>query len=156
MKKIVHALILGFLFVSCGQNQSTASKETNQFFGDKITEENAIDVSELATKMGDAKEMEVKLTGVIDEVCQKKGCWMTLKNSNGESLRVTFKDYAFFMPKDGSGRVAIAEGIAKVEETSVADLQEYAKDAGKSAEEIAAITEPEKELVFEASGVILK
>jgi hypothetical protein len=81
---------------------------------------------------------------------------MTLKNANGESLRITFKDYAFFMPKDGSGRVAIAEGIAKVEETSVADLQEYAKDAGKSAEEIAAITESEKELVFEASGVILK
>jgi hypothetical protein len=60
------------------------------------------------------------------------------------------------MPKDASGRTAIVDGIAKVEETSVADLQEYAKDDGKSKEEIAAITEPKRELVFEAKGVIIK
>jgi hypothetical protein len=60
------------------------------------------------------------------------------------------------MPKDAAGRTAIISGIAKVEETSIADLQEYAKDAGKSKEEIAAITEPKQELAFEASGVILK
>jgi len=106
--------------------------------------------------MGDKKEMNVKLTGSIEAVCQKKGCWMELTNEGAEPLRVTFKDYAFFMPKDASGKTAIIEGIAKVEETSVADLQEYAKDAGKTKEEIAAIKEPKKELAFEANGVILR
>jgi hypothetical protein len=81
---------------------------------------------------------------------------MDIKNPNGEAVRITFKDYGFFMPKDASGKKAIMLGIAKVEETSIADLQEYAKDAGKSAEEIKAITSPKKELVFEASGVILQ
>jgi hypothetical protein len=81
---------------------------------------------------------------------------MELKNNDGTSLRVTFKDYSFFMPKDGAGLTAIVDGIAKVEVTSVADLQEYAKDDGKSKEDIAKITEPLKELVFEAKGVILK
>ena len=38
----------------------------------------------------------------------------------------------------------------------IADLKEYAKDDGKGESEIAAITAPKKELVFEASGVILK
>jgi hypothetical protein len=81
---------------------------------------------------------------------------MELKNADGTTMRVTFKDYAFFMPKDASGRIAIVDGMAKVEETSVADLREYAKDDGKSKEEIEAINQPETELVFEASGVILK
>ncbi|MBK8328994.1 MAG: DUF4920 domain-containing protein [Bacteroidetes bacterium] len=31
-------------------------------------------------------------------MCQKKGCWMELKNNDGTTLRVTFKDYGF-MPK---------------------------------------------------------
>jgi hypothetical protein len=60
------------------------------------------------------------------------------------------------MPKDAAGKKAIMLGVAKVEETSIADLQEYAKDAGKSTEEVKAITATKKELVFEASGVILQ
>jgi hypothetical protein len=27
---------------------------------------------------------------------------MELKNADGTAMRVTFKDYAFFMPKDGA------------------------------------------------------
>jgi hypothetical protein len=100
--------------------------------------------------------LNCKISGEIEAVCQKKGCWMDIKNPSGESVRITFKDYGFFMPKDASGKKAIMLGVAKVEETSVADLQEYAKDAGKSEAEVKAIAAPEKELVFEASGVILQ
>jgi hypothetical protein len=34
-------------------------------------------------------------------------------------------------------------------------LRHYAKDAGKSAKEIAAITKPEQQLNFEADGVLV-
>ncbi|MCC7029979.1 MAG: DUF4920 domain-containing protein [Chitinophagaceae bacterium] len=81
---------------------------------------------------------------------------MELKNSDGSSMRVTVKDYAFCMPKDCAGKTEIVEGVAKIEVTSVADLQEYAKDDGQTKEEIAAIKEPKSELVFEAKGVILQ
>ena len=121
-----------------------------------ITPDSAKPVTELKAMLGDKKELKVKLTGDVEAVCQKKGCWMNLKNANGEKLRVTFKDYKFFVPKDCAGKTAVVEGVASVEETSVAELQEFAKDAGKSKEEIAAIKAPKKELVFEASGVILR
>ena len=39
--------------------------------------------------------------------------------------------------------------------TSVSKLQHYAKDAGKSDEEVAKITEPKSEIVFTASGVLV-
>ncbi len=60
------------------------------------------------------------------------------------------------MPMDCSGKTAIVEGVAKIDITSIADLKEFAKDDKQSKEQIAAIKEPKKELVFEASGVILK
>jgi hypothetical protein len=60
------------------------------------------------------------------------------------------------MPMDCSGKTAIVDGVAKIEVTSIADLKEFAKDDNQTKEEIAAIKEPKSELVFEASGVILK
>ena len=47
------------------------------------------------------------------------------------------------------------EGVAYKEETSVDELKHYAEDAGKTAEEIAAITEPVSEKKFMATGVVL-
>lgn len=171
MKKMFVFATVAFFLFSCGNgNQGKApaadslqgapiadtSSVSAQFFGEKITDEGAISLSELKTQMGDKKEMNVKLVGEIESVCQKKGCWMKIKNDAGDIIHVTFKDYGFFMPKDASGRTAIMEGIAKIEETSVADLQEYAKDANKSEQEVAAIKEPKTELTFEAKGVIIK
>lgn len=165
MKRIFVIGAVAFLF-ACGNStpkqenttlvDSTATAASEQFFGDKITAENATPIADLKTLMGDKTELPVKLQASVDAVCQKKGCWMDLKTAEGETMRVTFKDYGFFVPKDAAGKEAIVEGVAKIEETSVADLKEYAKDAGKSKEEIEAIKEPKKELVFEASGVILK
>jgi len=165
MYKLISFLFLAVLFVACNDKSAeNPDKKTNteasagapQFFGEKITEEGAVPTDSLAALMGQDTMKNCKLSGTIDAVCQKKGCWMELKNASGANIRVTFKDYAFFMPKDASGKTAIVDGFGKVEVTSVADLQEYAKDDGKSKEEIAAIKEPLKELVFEAKGVILK
>ena len=94
------------------------------------------------------------MKGKIVDVCAKKGCWMTL-DMGEETVMVRFKDYGFFVPTDASGEVVI-NGKAFVNEISVDDLKHYAEDAGKSAEEIAKITEPEITMSFEADGVLLK
>lgn len=165
MKKITLLVIASAFIFSCNEAskdiETTKTIETvttteQQFFGEKITAENAKPVDSLKSMMGSNTELNCKLTGKVDAVCQKKGCWMELKNADGTTMRVTFKDYGFFMPKDCSGKTAIVDGIAKVEVTSVEDLKEYAKDDGKKKEEIDAIKEPQQELVFEAKGVILQ
>ncbi|MFN4082285.1 MAG: DUF4920 domain-containing protein [Bacteroidia bacterium] len=167
MKKILASLYVIAIFASCGSNENNQNKKSKveaagmdtvgmEYFGEKINHENTMSLAQLKKEMEGKTEMNVKLLAKVDEVCQKKGCWMNLTDGEGNSIRVTFKDYGFFMPLDAAGRLAIVEGIAKIEETSIEDLKEYAKDAGKTKEEIDAITEPEKELVFEASGVILK
>jgi hypothetical protein len=81
---------------------------------------------------------------------------MKVKTTDGQTMRVSFKDYGFFVPKDIAGKTVVIDGEAKMKTTSVAELQHYAEDAGKSKAEIAKITEPKHELTFVADGVIVK
>ena len=161
MKYLVISFFALLAFSSC-QNASSeqkplaAEKTKADFFGEKITEDQAKPTDSLKTMMGSQQELPCKLSGKIGAVCQKKGCWMDLKNADGSTLHVTFKDYGFFMPKDAAGRTAIIDGVARMEETSVDELKEIASDAGKSKAEIDAINTPQKEITFEAKGVILK
>ncbi|MCF2487080.1 DUF4920 domain-containing protein [Dyadobacter sp. CY347] len=130
--------------------------QTPNHFGKEINENKVIEASALPEKMGDKTEMAAKVSGQVESVCQVKGCWMAVKLDNGETMRVMFKDYAFFVPKDISGKTVIFEGQAQKKTIPVEHLQHYAKDAGQSKEEIEKITEPKEELTFIADGVIVK
>lgn len=126
------------------------------YHGKKITSAGAIPAAELTTKMADKTEMPAKVEGTVESVCKVKGCWMKVKTGDGQTMRVTFKDYGFFVPKDIVGKTVVVEGTAETTTTPVADLRHFAEDAGKSKEEIAKITQPEKALTFVADGVIVK
>ncbi len=140
--------------------QETEKKEmAYQPFGDEITAENALTSSELSERYSSLKDgdtISIKFAGKIGEVCQKKGCWMTVALNDDQTTMVRFKDYGFFVPMNAGERNAVMEGKAFVRETSVEELKHYAKDAGKSEEEIAKITAPKREFAFEASGVLIE
>ncbi|CAG5068410.1 hypothetical protein DYBT9623_01141 [Dyadobacter sp. CECT 9623] len=149
MKKLFILLSLAVAgFAANAQNAST--------FGKEVNDKKAIEASALPAEMGDKAEMEAKVSGTVESVCQVKGCWMKVKMENGETMRVMFKDYAFFVPKDIAGKTVVFEGEAQKKMVPVEHLQHYAKDAGQSKEEIAKITEPKQELTFIADGVLVK
>lgn len=154
-----------FFAVSCGDSANTtasdsanedSTKVSYEYYGDTITADGAIPASELIAKVGSAQSMNLKVEGKIESCCQKKGCWTEVFVNDSETVHVTFKDYAFFLPKDAGGRTIIMEGVAMYDTTNVEMLKHLASDAGKSQEEIDKITEPEFELVFEASGVLIR
>ena len=61
------------------------------------------------------------------------------------------------VPKNGiEGKRTIINGNISVDTLSVAQLQHYAEDAGKSKEEIDLITEPKITISFLADGVLIK
>lgn len=134
---------------------STAPDGSRSFHGLRIDEAQAVSVSEFA-ETGISEE-QVKLAGKVEDVCQMKGCWMTVKLPDGEKMRITFQDYGFFVPTDASGKTAIMEGYATLDTTSVADLRHFAEDGGMTPEEAAKkYTEPKVEYAFKATGVIIK
>ncbi|WP_297337434.1 DUF4920 domain-containing protein [Algoriphagus sp.] len=95
------------------------------------------------------------IQGEIKEVCASKGCWLTMDLPNGESMRVTFKNYGFFVPTNSQGFPVLLKGVGTLVETDVETLRHYAEDEGKSPKEIEAITQPKKEITFEAEAVII-
>ena len=147
MKKLL-AIFLVILAVSFARAQSN--------FGKQIDDRKAIAAETLPAKMGDKSEMQAKVTGTVESVCQVKGCWMKVNLDNGETMRVMFKDYAFFVPKDIAGKTVFIAVDANNTTVPVEHLKHYAQDAGKSKEEIAKIIEPKDELTFIADGVIVK
>ncbi len=149
MKKIFSILAVSIISFA-------AYAQSDAHFGKEITDKKAIAASILPEKMGEKENMEAKVTGTVESVCQVKGCWMKVKMADGETMRVMFKDYSFFVPKDIAGKTVIFQGEAQKKTVPVEHLKHYALDAGKSQEEIAKITEPKDELTFIAEGVIVK
>jgi hypothetical protein len=134
----------------------SCTKTEDKFFGDIITKEGISELS-LSSLLEDKSETKAKLKGEIVTTCAKKGCWMTVKMNDGQEMRVTFKDYGFFVPKNGvEGQMTVVEGIVKKETTDIETLKHYAQDAGKGEEEIAQITTPKEEFTFVADGVIIQ
>lgn len=127
-------------------------------FGDKILADKALSQADMlkkysALKPGDT--VNIKFRSTIKDVCQKKGCWMSLELPNGKESFVKFKDYGFFVPLNAAKSEAVVNGKAFVSEISVAQLKHYAKDGGKSEAEIAKITEPKRTYGFLADGVLI-
>ena len=160
MKKIQFItllLLVAAVWVSCKQAPA-AEAETNSFGAGVSKPDAAVSFAEVNTQLETADSVMVVMRAKVGEVCQAKGCWMNVVDAAGTAegeMFVQFQDYGFFMPKDIAGREVIVEGKAYKQETSVEELKHYAEDAGKSAEEIAAITEPVMEKKFMATGVVL-
>lgn len=161
MKKLLICLAFLTAFISCKEEPKenvVASNENYASYGTVITADNALSqekVSEIYKDLKEGDTANVKFISRIESVCQKKGCWVNLALDNNETAAVKFKDYGFFVPLDSQGKEVIIEGKAFLKEESVADLQHLAEDAGKSKEEIAAITQPEWKKSFMANGVLI-
>lgn len=125
-------------------------------YGAPITSDGAISTVQLVKEMTATDSLATKVECEIITSCTRKGCWMTVVLPDGGKMMVRFKDYAFFVPKEGlEGKRAVLQGYASKETTDVATLRHYAEDAGKSKEEIEKITKPETSLMFLADGVLI-
>ena len=151
MKRIITLLLLVVTTLAVSAQKQSEPKS----FGEKITADNAMEASKLPELLKGKENVQAKITGTVNEVCQKKGCWAKMDVGNGETMMIRFKDYGFFLPKDCAGKKLVLNGVATYEVTTVEELRHYAQDAGRSKEEIEKITEEEKSLSFEADGVLL-
>lgn len=165
MKSFFFAFICVLMLNSCKKSKQETTNDTKEIakveyasFGKEIIADDAIAAQSMAEhyktmNLGDS--INTKMIAKVNEVCQAKGCWMTLNLEDGNEVMVKFKDYGFFMPKDIAGKEVIVNGKAFVEEVSVDEQKHYAEDASQSEEEIAKITKPKKTYSFEADGVLL-
>ncbi len=149
--------ILVFAFIALvGCQTKKGSTTAFNTYGEAISTEGALSLVSLNQQVEGKDSVALTLKGTIEQTCAKKGCWMTVKDENGVATRITFKDYGFFVPTSGAeGKEVVISGVAKRKVTDVATLRHFAEDAGKTQQEIDAITEPKQEIEFVASGVVI-
>ena len=153
MKKFFSLTIAIFVTVLAMAQPPKGPAKAGMVFGQKTDAKDALSIEELTAKVSE-EPTAVKVKGKVSDVCTKEGCWLKLQTANG-NMMVKMKDHAFLVPVDINGKEIVVDGIAKMKVTSVKELQHYAEDAGKSKEEIEAIKEPKKEVVLNASGILV-
>ena len=126
-------------------------------FGAPLSAGPTMTAATLLADAGKFDDKDVKVSGTVSGACQKKGCWMTIGTgeAGAQTVRVSFKDYGFFVPKDCLGKKAVVEGHFKVTTMSVAEAQHYAEDAAKEGAPVKKVTEPQKTYAMVATGVEL-
>jgi hypothetical protein len=162
MKTVYTFFLITLFFVAQSHAQNKKEKfNINDYalFGQKFTPTNILAEKQMLKKYKSIKSgdsIQVTFESKIKQVCKKKGCWMKLDLGDKEESFVKFKDYAFFVPLNADNSDVIITGYAFVKEVPVAELKHYAKDAGKSKEEINKIRKPEITYSFMATGVYIK
>lgn len=96
----------------------------------------------------------VVVEGVVTTACERKGCWMQMAagTEGAQAVRVTFKDYAFFVPLDSKGAHARAEGVVSVKKLSKRDADHLEEEGAKLKRNADGTA---NEVSFVASGVEL-
>lgn len=163
MKKSIFLAGIIITLASCNQKKQDETKIAENkteyaVFGDSINADGVITKEAMLAKFKDLKQgdtVNLKFKSNIKDVCQKKGCWMTLDLADGKEAFVKFKDYAFFVPMNASNQEAVVSGKAFVNIETVDQLKHYAKDGGKSQAEIDSIKEPKVTYAFMADGVLI-
>ena len=125
-------------------------KAQEKAWGEKINLTEAVSLDDAIKALPQTKEILVQ--GKAVQVCQKKGCWLTL-GSTSSDVRVTFKGYKFFVPFSLKDQNVKVQGLLKEEIVSVADQKHYLKDENRAQTEIDQVTAEKKTYTIVASSV---
>jgi hypothetical protein len=155
MKKMILFIAILFFSGMAIAQPPTGDAKTGDIFGQKITANGAISLEQFSTRLKEGQIIPAKIKGVVTGVCTKKGCWMKMELPDKTKMQVVFKDYGFFVPAAILGKTVVLQGEGRQKIISVNELKHYAEDAKKSKEEIDAITKPEKQVKFTATGVLV-
>ena len=109
-------------------SEPVATNATSETFGSALnTDLPHVSLTELSqapvSYIGKPFQLETK----ISKVCQKKGCFF-IAQQNEHVLRVSFKDYGFFIPTDSSGKTVLLSGELIEKEVSEKQAEHFKSD----------------------------
>lgn len=89
----------------------------------------AVPVSTVLASPAQYEKASVVIEGVIVKNCTAKGCWMRVASAKGQTaIRVTFKDYGFFIPVNAEGMKVRADGMLETKRHSKKEAEHLAEE----------------------------
>ena len=138
-------------------SETSESAAPYQIYGESLTPDGAISVVSVAAAPSTYVGSTVKIEGEVMQVCQMKGCWLTLKAASGPDVRIRVLKtdtgaYLYTVPTGLSGRRVVVEGKLEQNALSEEEQQHYAEDAGG---DLYGDVQPFLEISMTASGVLV-
>ena len=135
----------------CGEIEAATAKEGH--FGKPFALDKRESLTAATTRLASVEAGEtVQVTGTVDSVCKKKGCWMVIKDGDN-SARIFTHAGKFFMPVDtNKGRKVVVEGELKPKTMSERFAKHLAEDKG---DDPSTVKGPTKEWVLNATSAEL-
>lgn len=150
--RIYLATFLGCFFVACSSNEGVPI--LIHFGPEKVDTLEAMSTQQMIYDFENSVTPPTTFFGEMTEVCATAGCWISVKNPNGEDFRVRFKDH-FTIPKNTPvGTKVWLHGFPYSDTISVELQKHFAEDEEKTQVEIDAINKPIIEMNFEADGIV--
>lgn len=167
--QLLKLAIFLFILSSCDshkdeiQHENTSiteesSKETKYialFFGEKFDTSGAVLPKEFKNTFSYKDSTEIKVKAYVNKTCKKNGSWMVLNLEDGDEMRVSFKDYGFFVPKNADNYLAIVKGHIHLDSLAHKKMRQGSLESEPNQKNTDSTKQDKVKLGFEASGVML-
>lgn len=111
MKHFLLLCCIPAFLMACSSDPRKALPSTGAY-GKPVDTENILTVSQVLAALDTVSEMPVTVEGTVADYCKGEGCWLTLKNDNGDNLLIEIKDKAFVLPYEIEHKSALVSGMA--------------------------------------------
>lgn len=93
------------------------------------TNARAASLEALLDNPDDYLDTSVRVEARISQVCRKKGCFM-IATAGDKAVRISFRDYSFFVPTDTGGKTVTLTGTLVERELTEKQAAHFREDAG--------------------------
>jgi hypothetical protein len=129
----------------------------------KLSDADAVPLAKVIADPQAYSNQYVRMTGVVSDVCPKKGCWVRVAASKDAKpgqpdVFIKFPDppSGFYVPPDSVGKTATVEGTLKMGQMSERAARHFLEDKGAPQEEVEKIVGPQKQLTVAGASVAIE
>lgn len=98
-------------FIALLMTSIICSTQAATLFGDSVDKATVLPVTQLLAQPADYLGKVVTVSGTVDSVCSKQGCWMKFTVSSEQSpFRIKVRDGDMVFPLTAKGKTAYATG----------------------------------------------
>ena len=129
---LLRTVSLAAVLVAIG---ATTAQAQGKNYGKQLTLKETTPISAILKNPKAFHGKRVQVEGTIVEVCEERGCWIKIASDKPfESIRFKVEDGVIVFPLDARGKLALAEGVVKVntltKEQAMAQAREMHKERG--------------------------
>ena len=105
MKRVLPLLVAGIIF-----NAPAAT-----LYGESVDKANVLPLTQLLAQPADYLDQVVTVSGTVDSVCSKQGCWIKfVADKDTGPFRLKVRDGDMVFPLSAKGKTAYATGTLKL------------------------------------------